>query len=456
MTDDTPTFDELSAVKNRHEDDLMGLEGVQSVGIGIDAIVVGVRDDPDQLAAEHGVALPQEIDNIPIEYDVIGEISAEPTVLTGRESAADAIPTRTDKVEPIPAGVSISHKDVTAGTSSFVLESGTEEFLASNNHVLAASGAGDIGDNIHQPGTMHHGTPAGELMGYAYLEDGATTDLAWAKITDDIGISTDIVGVEGPYGEIYDPRPGDELVASGITTGVTSGLVRQIDATVDVNYGDAGVIRLREQVITESLSAPGDSGSPVLYEGQPAGMVFAGSDTVSVIMTAANIEQSSGMRIKTTDQPAAAALEDAMWTFQARPDPTSRYEMGVYDGDTYHLVFDQGFRTMRAESVRAMHIDTAEIQMANSDYERSQALAQRDFVREWMRDAEEYHDGEWPLLVRTEQSTGKYGRWLCHVYNRREESLEAALIDEFGDEYLAEDVSRDELQTRFARLAEDL
>lgn len=458
MTDDPPSFDELNSVKQQYEAELLEKPGVKSVGIGIDAIVIGLEDDPDALASAHNIALPNRLEGVPVTYDVIGDITPEhpDTLDLAANSAIEGLPSRTGHVDPIPAGVSISHEAVSAGTSGFILTGGGDQYLASNNHVLAASNDGAAGDLIHQPGTIHDGEPVGELEAYHPIEDGTSVDLAWMT-PHDVGIETDIVGVHGPYGDVYNPRPGDELVASGITTGVSSGLVRQIDATVDVNFGDdLGTVRLTEQVITTSMSSPGDSGSPVLYDGRPAGMIFAGSDSVSVLMTAANIEAESGMTIATADEPAAVDPESSMWTFQARPDPYSRYEMGVYDGDTYHLEIDQGFRNHRTESVRAMHIDTAEIQHANSEEERELAYEQRDYARQWLREAVDDHDGRWPLLIRTEQAEGKYGRWIAEVYNRSGESLEAAIIDEFGDDYLKADYSREELQNRFDNLAESL
>ena len=59
----------------------------------------------------------------------------------------------------IPAGVSIGHYAVTAGTlGAVVFDNNTgEPLILSNNHVLANSNQGAIGDAILQPGTTDHG-----------------------------------------------------------------------------------------------------------------------------------------------------------------------------------------------------------------------------------------------------------------------------------------------------------
>lgn len=149
-------------------------------------------------------------------------------------------------------------------------------------------------------------------------------------------------------------------------------------------------------------------------------------------------------------------IEDAIWTYRAKPDPESPYEMSVYDGDTYHIRVDQGFRGHRDESLRAWHIDTAEINTARSDDEKELAYEQRDFARQWIQQRVEGHDGEWPLIVRTGKEQGKYGRWLTMVFDHEGNSLEEDIIAEYGEEYLREEFSREDLQHRFDDLSERL
>ncbi|WP_306052043.1 hypothetical protein [Natronococcus wangiae] len=134
-----------------------------------------------------------------------------------------------------------------------------------------------------------------------------------------------------------------------------------------------------------------------------------------------------------------------IWTYRARPDQDSTHELGVVDGDTYELVVDLGFRTMAGIRVRAMHINTAETHGVSRESDEYQiGIQQTQFVREWIDDTIEYAQSaedvprEWPLLIRTERQTGKYGRWLAELFDWRGKSLETAIINEFGDDYISD------------------
>ncbi|MGH2570536.1 MAG: hypothetical protein ACRDGR_04880, partial [bacterium] len=66
----------------------------------------------------------------------------------------------TQRLRPAPSGISIGHIDITAGTLGGLVrdkETGNVVIL-SNNHVMAASNDGTIGDPILQPGPADGGT----------------------------------------------------------------------------------------------------------------------------------------------------------------------------------------------------------------------------------------------------------------------------------------------------------
>lgn len=130
-----------------------------------------------------------------------------------------------------------------------------------------------------------------------------------------------------------------------------------------------------------------------------------------------------------------------IWGYRCKPDHWSQHDHGVVDGDTWNLYVDLGYQTYERVSVRAVHVDTAEIWGARSSAEYEAAIEQRDFAREWMIDAVATHGGgpaadEWPLVLRTRGRTGRYGRWLGEVFDVSGHSLERALIEEFdGTEF---------------------
>lgn len=88
----------------------------------------------------------------------------------------------------------------------------------------------------------------------------------------------------------------------------------------------------------------------------------------------------------------------------------------VVDGDTLDLVVDLGFRCTREVRVRLADVDTAEIYgTSEGSEEHERGDEQAAFVREWLAEAEGQQGGAWPLTVRTEKETGKYGRYIATV-----------------------------------------
>jgi hypothetical protein len=69
-------------------------------------------------------------------------------VQTGRFRAFQS---HTARYRPAPGGISIGHKDITAGTLGCLVKKGGEFFILSNNHVLANSNAA-CGRLLLQPG----------------------------------------------------------------------------------------------------------------------------------------------------------------------------------------------------------------------------------------------------------------------------------------------------------------
>jgi len=126
-----------------------------------------------------------------------------------------------------------------------------------------------------------------------------------------------------------------------------------------------------------------------------------------------------------------AVIKNPFFTYRARCDE-------VIDGDTIDIQIDLGFRMHHSARVRLAGVDTHEVYGVDHDsreYERGHSESQ--FVKEWVRLAEENYQGGdgWPLLVSTVQDeTGKYGRYLADLYRRDTgEYLTDALLAEFDD-----------------------
>lgn len=203
---------------------------------------------------------------------------------------------------PSPCGISVGHFKITAGTQGALARgrSGARTnrlLMLSNNHVLANSNAASAGDNIIQPGRADLGVNPGDRI--AILEQWVPMDFtaAGANFVDcatgwcwpDLVRKEFIFRSGGAWAYF---RVGSTPVApvmnmpvgkSGRTTQLTSGRIIDINASIRVNYGSAGVANFRDQITIRGnntiFSQGGDSGSLIWTWDNfraPVGLLFAG------------------------------------------------------------------------------------------------------------------------------------------------------------------------------------
>ena len=237
---------------------------------------------------------------------------------------------RRKRVRPAQPGVSIGHYKISAGTLGAVVRDkrSGQPLILSNNHVLAnlsngRDGRAQTGDSILQPGKYDNGLQSEDVIAYLerfipiYSGMGSSScplaalaesvvnnvlhffrpdysfklykekpknsvDCALAKpINDDI-LKEEILGI-GEIAGTADYEIGTNVKKSGRTTGVTTGKIKVIDTTVEINMSETESAVFENQFITDPMSSPGDSGSVVLNkENKAVGLLFAGSGYASV------------------------------------------------------------------------------------------------------------------------------------------------------------------------------
>lgn len=200
---------------------------------------------------------------------------------------------RIQKYRPAFPGISIGHKDITAGTFGFVHTLNGVKYILSNNHVLANCNNAVIGDHILQPGAYDNGVDPtdkiGELHDFEPIIFGGGAgsgeniiDTAIALPSNQSDITDVIYEVNKvPAGSVA-AELGQTAKKSGRTTGLTTGTVTSIDWEGNVGY-DAGNAYFVGQIVVEGTNvvAGGDSGSvsfiEVGAEIKLIGLLFAGS-----------------------------------------------------------------------------------------------------------------------------------------------------------------------------------
>jgi hypothetical protein len=208
---------------------------------------------------------------------------------------------------PAPGGVSVGHVNITAGTLGsraigLTAPWDNRHLILSNNHVLANSNAGLVGDSIIQPGAydggMHPGDQIAVLARWVPIIFGGAANfvdaaIGWAWHERIRGEQYYLSGGSPAYYSTGTAPLAASLGLivgkSGRTTGLTQGRVTQIGVSVNVSYGASGVALFRNQIAIESVtssvfSAGGDSGSLIWNWAtgvRPVGLLFAGGGSVT-------------------------------------------------------------------------------------------------------------------------------------------------------------------------------
>jgi hypothetical protein len=291
----------------------IGRKVVAGMDTGREAVVVGVVKKVMLTELSPGDIIPQTINGKETDVIEVGEIKA-----LKREETD-----RTRRWRPAPGGVSVGHKNITAGTLGCCVRKGNERFMLSNNHVLANTNEAQIGDEILQPGAYDGGIVSNDTIGrlaeFVEIELGEISDCPVARaVADVLNLISRIMGsrtrlvLEKEAGEnlvdcaiatpgddrdidqcilgcgiperVVEPELGMKVKKSGRTTGLTIGEITQVEATVNVNMGEDRYAYFVDQfIVSGEFSQGGDSGSLILDEGNNAvGLLFAGSDSVTV------------------------------------------------------------------------------------------------------------------------------------------------------------------------------
>ena len=281
------------------------------------SIICSVTQKPPVTRLAERDKVPASMDGIPTDIVLSGPLWAQAT--------------HTDRHRPAPGGVSIGHRDITAGTLGCLVKKNGVIHILSNNHVLANSNNAQIGDPILQPGRADNGSlPADHIAnlaefipisfsgessdcavgsGVAMLLNSAAAamgsrtrlqairqqvtdnlvDAAIARPLDDQDVIDEILEI-GTIQGLATGELGMAIKKSGRTTGLTTGEIQQIDVTANVQYGPGQVATFSDQLLAGAMSQGGDSGSAVVdNDNRLVGLLFAGSDTTTIINRIENV-----------------------------------------------------------------------------------------------------------------------------------------------------------------------
>jgi len=223
------------------------------------------------------------------------------------------------QTRPIEMGVSGSNINdrsrlyCCSGTIGALVHDNNFQYILSNNHVIAITNQGRIGDDIIQPGLIDQSLACAQDTGDAVADLSKFVPIAFkkgAKNMADAAIARIRNGAVDTSGSILNigevssltalPAIGLPVQKMGRTTGLTSGVISAVNVTVNVSYGRACGIgsqtaKFTGQIMISSsgFSSGGDSGSLIAEDCSPyprtVGLLFAGSDTVTLANPIGNV-----------------------------------------------------------------------------------------------------------------------------------------------------------------------
>ena len=288
-------------------------------------VLVSHKVAKDELSSKD--AVPAKLGGMPTDVLDVGYLFA------GGEAAAQdaAAQTLGKRLRPVQGGYSVGHKNITAGTIATcvydILPGGSTNppvhgsgiparyYILSNNHVLADSNAGAIGDAVLQPGPFDGGTdPADRIATLSrFVPIGLTPAVPLALQNNLVDAAIALGQFHDLNREVFwigdirgwrrkaDVTVGTPVRKTGRTTNFTTGRITAVNATIDVNFGGGRVARFREQIVTTNMSAGGDSGSLVVtLDNVAIGLLFAGSPTAMIANQIENVR--ALLRVEVAEQ----------------------------------------------------------------------------------------------------------------------------------------------------------
>jgi hypothetical protein len=281
-------------------------EGIAGISHHSRELIVYVESEE---AAER---VPAVLMGIPVRMVVSGKfrtLEAVPAAKTGR-TLAGILASRTERWRPVPGGCSIGSVEITAGTNAGrVYDAATgRKLLLSNRHIFW----GARGTPIVQPGVYDGGSDPQDRVAtierWVELRPPPDTNLVDCALG--LPVSQDTVSDEvldiGVVTSVRDAAVGMRIAKSGRSSNYAEATVQDTNATVKVSGYDFGEAVFEDQIITDYLGAPGDSGSICVEVASKAavGLLFAGSSQMTVLNKMTNVARLLGVSFS---PPAAGA-----------------------------------------------------------------------------------------------------------------------------------------------------
>jgi hypothetical protein len=187
---------------------------------------------------------------------------------------------------------------------SLVQDSSNNQYILSNNHVLADTNKAKRGQLIVQPGLVDTGPPCTKMQGDAVATFSRDVKIKFGKAKNMVDaaiaaittgdVSADILNIGAIASSVVDPPTiGLGVQKMGRTSCLTMATISAVSMNGTINYGSGEKAKFVNQIVIDGgFSSAGDSGALIVTQDacpQAVGLLFAGGvDQTGTQLTIAN------------------------------------------------------------------------------------------------------------------------------------------------------------------------
>ena len=282
---------------------------------------------PKSYFKNHDGMIPRTIEGFETDIEEIGLPRA--LAVSEDEDSESDLKDPKKRYRPYIAGTSACHYKCTACTSTaFFKDKETSKILFGlNNHCGCQENKAKIGDPWLQPGPYDGGKYPDDIVARLYRcveikfneftcpyrnffhkiyrffkgEQFNKVDICFGEPSVFYGIK--VLNISSAFKGVKEPEIGMQVQKMGRTSGYTKGEIVSTSWTGRVQYS-RGIAMFTDCILVEGkgFSAGGDSSSPVFdMEGNLIGILFAGSDTHTILCKIKNIEEEGKVEVITLE-----------------------------------------------------------------------------------------------------------------------------------------------------------
>jgi hypothetical protein len=243
------------------------------IGVGIANPIAKIRIYVDSM--QKMSSLPDTLGGYKVVPTYAGHVRALQTCLTASELQS--------RQRPAPGGCQVGN-DLMLGTmgAKVIDNASGEAMILSNSHVISDMGNKPRGSPVRQPDNSQGEEPI------AYLKDSTVLnpvliheiDAAVAAAVNDTDLGNEISCV----GQVLGARHAQMGAPVSCTSmhGFMQGVVTDVSATFMVAFEGGNIEFRRQIVISPPVGRPGSSGSVIVSNGYVIGLLFAGSEVLTL------------------------------------------------------------------------------------------------------------------------------------------------------------------------------